>query len=116
MKTVDYAYDAYPDRPGVALILTVADEGPLLPAAIKPAAEENALWSSLQAHDPIFTRELPPTEKALTFYAKTLEKCLQANGRSNEYISSNVTADANGKLSGIVFEIRQYKNLSPHKQ
>ncbi|MBV8707912.1 MAG: hypothetical protein JO028_12055, partial [Acidobacteriaceae bacterium] len=108
---VDYAYDAYPDRPGVALVLTIADEGPLLPATIKPAEDENSLWSSLQAIDPIFTRELPPTEKALAFYAKYLEKCLQANGHPNEYASPNVTADAGGKLTGIVFEIRQYKKL-----
>jgi len=115
VKTVDYAYDAYPDRPGVALVLTIADEGPLLPATIKPAADENALWSSLQAIDPIFTRELPPTEKALAFYAKHLEKCLQANGHLDEYASPNVTADASGKLTGIVFELRQYKKLPPRK-
>ncbi len=83
VKSVDYVYDAYPDRPGVVLNLTVADEGPLLPASIKPAAEESTLWSSLEALDPIFTRELPPTEKALAFYAKNLEKCRQANGRAN---------------------------------
>jgi hypothetical protein len=115
VKTVDYAYDTYPDRLGVVLNLTIADEGPLLPASIRPAAEENALWSSLQTLDPIFTRELPPTEKALAFYSKNLEKCLQMNGHANEYASSSVTADSKGKLIGIVFEIRQYKSLSPRK-
>jgi hypothetical protein len=73
VKTVDYGYNVYPDRAGVALILTIADEGPLLPATIKPAAEESALWSSLQAIDPIFARELPPTERALAFYSKNIK-------------------------------------------
>ncbi len=109
VKSVDYAYDAYPDRPQVVLNLTVVDEGPLLPATIKPAAEENSLWASLQAVDPLFTRELPPTEKALAFYSKYLDKCLQSKGRQNEYASANVTADFSGKLTGIVFDIHQYK-------
>ena len=112
VKTVDYAYDAYPDRPAVTLNLTIADEGPLLPASIKPATEENTLWSSIQTLDAIFTRELPPTEKALAFYSKNLEKCLQRRGRNDEYASSSVTADSSGKLTGIVFEIRRYKTLS----
>jgi hypothetical protein len=115
VKTVDYAYDAYPDRPGVVLNLTLSDEGPLLPSSIKPDGEENTLWSSLQALDPIFTRELPPTEKALAFYSKNLERCLQTNGRPNEYAGASVTADSSGNLIGIVFEIRQYKTLTPHK-
>lgn len=111
VKGVDYAYDAYPDHPGITLILTVKDEGPLLPASIKPRAEEESLWSDLQAIDPIFTRELPPTEKALAFYAKNLERCLHKMGRNDEYFVSNVTADSTGKLTGIVFEIRKYKLL-----
>ena len=115
VKQVDYAYEAYSDRPTVVLVLTVADETLLLPASIKPAAEESALWSSLQARDPIFSRQLPPTEKALAFYAKNLELCLQASGRSNEYAAPSVTADPAGKLRSIVFELRQYKTLSRSK-
>ena len=115
VKTVDYGYDVYPDRPGATLTLTLADEGGLLPASIQPVADENGLWASLQASDPIFTRELPPTEKALAFYAKNIEKCLQASGRQNEYAAANVTADAAGKLTGVVFEIRRYKTLGSGK-
>ncbi len=115
VKTVDYAYDAYPDRPGITLTLTIKDEEPLLPASIKPRIEEDALWSALQGIDPIFTRDLPPTEKALAFYSKNLEKCLQNKGRTNEYFASNVTADATGKLTNIVFEIREYKALPPKR-
>lgn len=115
VKSVSYAYDAYPDRPGVDLVLIVTDEGPLLPATIKPAADESWLWPALQARDPIFTRELPPTEKALDLYSKNLEKCLQAKGRNNEYANADVMADPSGKLIGVVFEIRQYKALSRPK-
>jgi hypothetical protein len=115
VTTVDYAYAVYPDRSGAELILTIADQGPLLPPSIKPAGDENALWSSLQAIDPIFTRELPPTEKALAFYSRNIERCLRASGRSNEYAAAKVTGDSKGDSTAIVFEIHQYKRLSPVK-
>lgn len=109
IKSVEYNYDAYPDRPGVVLNLILVDEKPLLAATIKPPNQESSLWSCLLAIDPLFTRELPPTEKALAFYAKNIEKCLRLSGNSNGYASNTVTADSTGKPTGIVFEIRQYK-------
>ena len=111
VKSVDYAYDAYPDRPTVTLKLTIVDEAPRLPAKIRPSADEDWLWASLEAVDPLFTRELPPTEKALAFYSKNFDKCLEVKGRSNEYVASDVTADTSGKLTGIVFQVRQYKTI-----
>jgi hypothetical protein len=112
---VDYAYDAYSDRSSVVLVLTVIDEAPLLPAAIQPDADAQKLWPALQSLDPIFKRELPPTERALDFYAKNIERCLQPLGRTNEYAKADVTADPSGKLTGIVFTIHQYKALTRPK-
>lgn len=111
VRSVDYAYDAYPDRPGIDLILKIRDEEPLLPGMIKPKADEDLFWSALQSIDPIFTRDLPPTERALAFYTKSLDKCLHNMGRINEYFASDVIADSTGKLTGIIFEIRKYKVL-----
>lgn len=112
VKNVDYGYDAYSDRPGVVLVLTITDEAPLLPATIKPDADSEKLWSALKARDPIFTRDIPPTEQALDFYAGNIEKCLQSLGRNNEYAKADVVADPSGKLTAIVFSIRQYKALA----
>jgi hypothetical protein len=81
VKTVDYSYDVYPDRETVTLNLVLVDETGLLPASILPASDDAALWSRLQALDPLFKRQLPPTERALAFYAENLEGCLRAMGR-----------------------------------
>jgi hypothetical protein len=115
VKTVDYAYDVYPDRPTAVLELTVGDERPLLPARIEPQADAEALWKCLQA-DPIFTRELPRTEKALAFYSAAVESCLRAQGRSDEYAASSVMADASGNAQSIIFRVRRYKELPPSKR
>ena len=114
-KSIDYTYDAYPDRPGVVLNLAVVDEGPLVQASIQPAAEDAVIWTGLQAMDPLFTRQLPPTQKAIAFYEKNIEKWLRANGRNDEYAAATVSGDASGNPSGIVFGIRQYKGAPPKK-
>ena len=110
VEKIDYGYDLYPDRPGVALTLTLVDEVPLLPARIKPEREENELWSSLQSLDPLFTKELPRTEKAISFYATNLERCLKAKGRDDEYAASSVVGDQAGNAGYVLFEIRRYKS------
>jgi hypothetical protein len=109
VKKIDYGYDLYPDRPRVALTLTLVDEIPLLPAHIKPEKEETELWSLLQSFDPLFTKELPRTEKAISFYATNLERCLKTKGRDDEYAATSVIADNGGNASYILFEIRRYK-------
>lgn len=108
VKSVEYAYDMYPDRPGVSLTLKVVDEAPLLPAKIKPEADDVALWPALQKLDPMFTKQLPRTEKALSFYSQNLERCLQSIGRPNEYAAPKING-SNENPSDILFEIRQYK-------
>ena len=112
-KSIGYTYDAYPDHPGIVLNLAVVDERPLVPSSIEPAAEEAVIWTALQTMDPIFTRQMPPTEKAITFYEKSIEKCLRAKGRDDEYAAGKAIGPAQGTPSGIVFVIRRYKSLPP---
>ncbi len=70
------------------------------------------MWSALQALDSLFTRELPPIEKALAFYSENFDRCLHAAGQPDSYMASDVTADSTGKLNAIIFEIRQYKDTA----
>lgn len=109
VERVDYAYDLYPDRPTVALILTVVDEKPLLPAKIVPSADEEQIWKAIQTTNPLLTRNLPRTEKALKLYSAEMESALKKMGRDNQYVAADVTGDANAP-SGIVFAIRSYHN------
>jgi hypothetical protein len=111
VKSIDYGYDSYPDREGVVLALTLVDEGPLFPSKIEPEKEELHLWQLLQSADPLFTRELPRTERALNYYSANIERCLKSEGHDDEYASPVVVADANGNPSEIVFRIAHYKQV-----
>lgn len=110
VHSIDYFYDMYPDKPGVTLNLTLVDEPGLLPATIKPEADDTALWNALLAIDPIFLRQMPRTEKALAFYAANLGKILEQQGRSDSYAAPDVVSNAAGEPAAIVFEIRKYKS------
>jgi len=109
VKLIDYTYDMYPGKPGVLLSLKLIDELPLFPAKITPAEDAEHLWQCLQSADPIFMREMPRTEKALSFYEANIDRCLKNQGRTNEYTSSTVACDAQGNASEVVFRIRQYR-------
>lgn len=111
VKSIDYGYDSYPDREGVVLTLTLVDEVPLFPSKIEPEKEEPHLWQLLQSEDPLFTRELPRTERALDYYSANFERCLKSEGRDDEYASPVIVADANGNPSEIVFRIAYYKHM-----
>lgn len=52
--------------------------------------------------DPVFTRELPRTQRALAFYTRYIERYL-ASQRRTLRIATVITADASGNASGIVF-------------
>lgn len=112
VKKIDYAYDVYPDKPGVTLVLTMVDEAPLIPARITPEADEAPLWQALESSNPLLTHELPRTEAALKFYATEIESVLRRQGRNDEYVAPLVVGDANGSAAGIVFAIRSFKQLN----
>lgn len=112
VKMINYAYDKFPGKPGVMLSLTVQDELPLLPAKIAPAQDEDRIWHCLETADPVFTRDLPNTENALSFYAANIERCLRNQGRTGESVAKTVACDGNGVSTQIVFNIRQRRQTA----
>ena len=103
VKNVDYAYESLSGPTSVAVQLTIVDETPLLPASIQlPDVEAEDVWTYLKNIDPVFTRELPRTQKALQFYTRYIERYL-ANQRKPQRVASVITDDGTGNASGIVF-------------
>jgi len=104
VTNVEYAYEAYPDKPGVKLVLTPHDQLPLVPAQIKiTGIEEDDVWKWLQNIDPLFTRELPRTEKALALYTRYIDKFLDTKNRP-ERARADIDGDVAGNARLIVFK------------
>ncbi len=103
VKNVDYSYESLSGPTSVALQLRIVDETPLLPASIQlPDVDAEDLWAYLKNVDPVFTRELPRTQKAIQFYIRYIERYL-ANQRKPLRVASVITGDGTGNANGIVF-------------
>jgi hypothetical protein len=103
IRSVNYNYESLEDPRRVALELDVIDETPLYPASIEiPGVDPEPVWQYLESVDPLFTRELPRTQKALRFYARAISDYLRTNKR-RDALAPIVKGDAEGHPTGIVF-------------
>ena len=103
IRSVNYNYESLEDPGKVALELDVIDETPLYPASIEiPGVDPEPVWQYLESVDPLFTRELPRTQKALRFYARAISDYLRSNKRRDSQ-APIVKGDAEGNPTGIVF-------------
>jgi hypothetical protein len=103
VRSVNYNYESLADPSKVALELDVIDETPLYPASIEiPGVDPEPVWQYLESVDPLFTRELPRTQKALRFYARAISDYLRTNKR-RDALAPVVKGDAEGHPTGIVF-------------
>ena len=103
VKNVDYSYESMSSPASVLLELRIVDETPLLPATIElPGLEPEDVWAYLKGIDPLFTRELPRTQKALAFYTRYIERYLFSLKRQDR-VATVITAGESGDASGIVF-------------
>jgi hypothetical protein len=105
VKGLDYGYNVMPGKPGVYLSVKVFDEQPLLPARILPARDAEPIWSCLQSADPIFTREMPNTEKAIHFYSINIARCIGKSEAARQRIAATVACDGTGKSIAIDFHV-----------
>jgi len=103
VKNVGYQYESLSSPRSVELEFTITDETPLLPATIEiPDADAEDVWAYLHGIDPVFTRELPRTQKAIAFYVRYIERFFASQKRIVR-VATVITADEAGNASGIVF-------------
>ena len=114
IRSVNYNYESLEDPRQVALELDIIDETPLYPASIEiPGVDPEPVWQYLESVDPLFTRELPRTQKALRFYAHAISDYLRTNKR-RDTLAPIVKGDAEGHPTGIVFApARRPANTQP---
>lgn len=113
IRSVNYNYESLADTSKVALELDVIDETPLYPASIEiPGVDPEPVWQYLESVDPLFTRELPRTQKALRFYAHAISDYLRTNKR-RDILVPIVKGDAEGRPIGIVFAPPRRRSSPP---
>jgi hypothetical protein len=108
---IAYVYESAPDSTDVTLELQIADQLPLVPATIKiPKIDAELVWQYLQNFDPLFTRELPPTEKAIKLYQHYIAKYLETQGTTDIAVTGNVIGSSE-HIKGIEFVATKLRSL-----
>ncbi len=112
ISKIDFEYESLPDKETeVILHLKCTDVMPLAKASIQiPKVNEDDVWNWLVQLDPLFTRDLPPTEAAIQLYSRGIAKYMETHGDPAFQTNFSVVADASGSAAGnapdrLVFKV-----------
>ncbi len=99
---IDFEYESLPDKEtDVILHMKCTDEKPVARASIQiPKVNEDEVWTWLTNVDPIFTRDMPPTEAAIQLYSFWIGKYVADHGDPNFKKHSAIVADASSSSGG----------------
>jgi hypothetical protein len=85
---------------------------------VKPAAEafiqissvnEDDVWNWLAQVDPLFTRDMPPTEAAIQLYSHWIAKYMESHDTAKFQEKFAVKADASSSSGGNVTDLLVFK-------
>lgn len=96
IKNIDFEYESLPgSETDVIVHVKCTDEKPSATASIQIAkVDEGEVWAWLAQVDPLFTREMPPTERAIRLYSNWIGKYMESHGNPNFQQDFAVIADA----------------------
>lgn len=102
ISNIDFEYESLPDKETeVVLHMKCTDVAPTAKATIAiPQVDENDVWAWLGQVDPLFTRDMPPTELAIRFYSNWIGKYMEAHGVPDFQKGFAIVADASSSKGG----------------
>jgi hypothetical protein len=104
LRNIEFEYESLPDSErDVVLHLKCTDEKPTATASIHiPKVSEEELWAWLVEVDPLFTREMPPTEAAIHLYSNWIVKFMESHGDPKFQENFAITAEGSNSTGGTV--------------
>ncbi len=112
IATIEFEYESLPDKEtDVILHLKCLDVKPLAKASIQiPKVNEEDVWTWLAEVDPLFTRDMPPTEAAIKLYSFWIGKYLESHGgpalKKNFGVVANASSTSGGNVTDrLVFKV-----------
>jgi hypothetical protein len=101
---IDFEYESVPDKEtDVILHLKCTDVRPSAKASIQiPKVNEDDVWNWLVQLDPLFTREMPPTEAAIHLYSGGIGKYMETHGDPKFAENFAVVAEASSSAGANV--------------
>jgi hypothetical protein len=118
ISNIDFEYESLPENETeVVLHMKCTDVPPIAKATIAiPQVDENDVWAWLGQVDPLFTRDMPPTEAAIRFYSHWIGKYMAAHGVPDFQKGFTIVADASSSTGGhdtdrLLFKVTKRRAL-----
>ena len=111
ISNIDFQYESLPDsETDVIVHLKCTDVKPSAKASIQiPNVNEEDVWTWLVQLDPLFTREMPPTEAAIRLYSTYIGKYMETHGLPNFRDKFAVVAAASNSAGGTASDRCSFK-------
>lgn len=112
IANIDFEYESLPDKEtDVVLHMQCTDVKPSARVSIQiPQVNEDDVWNWLTQVDPLFTRDMPPTEAAIRLYSHWIAKYMESHDAPKFEENFAVVADASSSIRGnatdrLVFKV-----------
>jgi len=104
ISNIDFEYESLADKEtDVVLHMKCTDVKPAAKASIQiPNVDEGDVWNWLTQVDPLFTRDMPPTEAAIRLYSDWIGKYMESHGDPKFADNFAVVAHASSSTGGNV--------------
>lgn len=112
-SNIEFDYKSLPGKETeVVLHLKCTDVKPTAKASIQiPKINEDDVWIWLTRLDPLFTREMPPTEAAIQLYSHWIGKNMESHGSPGFFENfAIVTSAASNSSGGTDTELLVFKS------
>ena len=124
ISNIAFEYESLPDQDtNVVLHLKCLDVKPTAKASIVIAKiQEDDVWTWLATEvDPLFTREMPPTEAAIRLYSHWIGKYMESHGDPEFQENYTIVADASSSSGGsapdrLVFKVTKLRGVPKPKK
>lgn len=102
IENIAFEYESVPESDStVVLHLRCKDFPPSAQASIQiPKVDAEDVWKWLAGVDPLFTREMPPTEAAIQLYSGWIAKYMESHGEPDFLKTQAIIADASSSKGG----------------
>jgi hypothetical protein len=104
VRNVEFEYESMPENDSdVVLHLKCTDEKPSAESSIRiPNVNEADVWTWLAKIDPLFTRDMPPTEPAIRIYSNWIAKFMEGHGDPKFQENFAIIAEGSSSTGGSV--------------
>ncbi|MGD0618496.1 MAG: hypothetical protein ABSB67_12620, partial [Bryobacteraceae bacterium] len=112
-RSVQFRYEPAPDHKGYAVHFELTVDKDSLPGRIDlPGIDEEAVWTAIQAADPLLSRQIPSSDTAQARYIQAIEAYAAQHGQPQKLAARVNGGELGSQRATLVFEPEDLKIIA----